>query len=112
MSSARLPLLRACSGILPSIEKIYSAPGLHKDFENKEKAARLTSLLTRDELREIVQGITHYAVFAVLPFFARSIDRSIGFVERCSLSRMDALYAEMANTKLLEREAVRGWRVS
>lgn len=47
-----------------------------------------------------------YAADRVLPFVASFINGSLGFVERCNLTRINLFYTEMINTLLFDHNGV------
>lgn len=109
LSSVRMALLRACNAILAHVEEKYALPGLHVDFAKTGKTTQLNGLFTADGLRGMLEGKDYYAVDMVFPFVAAFIDRSLGFEEKCELTRMNVLYIEIINKVLVDHRD-RRWR--
>lgn len=76
-------------GILAHIDKKYTVRGLRVDFAEKERTAELEVLLTGEGLGDMMEGKNYYAFDAAFPSVAVFIYRSLGFVERYRLTRMN-----------------------
>lgn len=99
-SSLRLPLHKASNGILTHITDMHSIPGFHVCFAKKEQTAQLSSLLTEEGLRGMMEKRRYYAVDVLFLFEASFDDRCLGFVERCDLTWTSVRYALKVNKKL------------
>lgn len=93
----RLPLFEACHAVLAHIRGKYPAPGLHADIAEKKQTAQLNGLFREDGQQGMMKGRTHDAIETVFSFAAPFVDRSLGFVEWCNLTRRNVIYTEMVN---------------
>lgn len=92
LSSVRLSLPKACSGIPPPTEGKYPVSGLHVAFAENKQTAQLYGLLRGKRLQGMMEGRISYVdgtVFSVVP---ASTDKCLGFVERADLIRKNVLY--------------------
>lgn len=55
LSLRKLSLLKARASILAYIEEKHAPPGFHVSFAEREEAAQLEGLFTRDRLREMLK---------------------------------------------------------
>lgn len=104
----RLPLFKACSGILTHIGEKYPVPGLHIDFAKKTQTARLYSIYTGKRMQVMMERGDFYVSDTFFPFFATFTDRSLHFVEKYVLTRVNAFYIKMFSRIFSIREARSG----
>lgn len=100
LSSVRLPIFKAYSGIVSHIEENYPVPGLHVDSAKKERKAQLNCLSRKEKLREMMVGRNYFAAYTVFSFAATFVDRSLGLGESFDLTRINVLYNEMVKNVL------------
>lgn len=83
-----------------TLAKKYPVPGLHVGFAEKEQTVQQNGPLTEGGLRGMMTERIYYAIDAVFPFAAGFIERSLGFMKRCNLTRMTVLYTGMGDKTL------------
>lgn len=102
LSSVRVLLLKACSGVLAHIEKKYLLHCSCVDFARNDHTAQLNGPFTRERLQGMMRGRNCYANDELLLSVVTFTDRSLGFVERCDLTRISVLCTEMVNRAIFD----------
>lgn len=72
------------------------------DIAKKDQTAHLSGLLTEHKQQEGMDERSYYAVDKVVLFVASFVDRSFGFVERCSWKRVNVFYAKKVKKLLFD----------
>lgn len=100
LRSLKISLLGACNGILAHAEQRYSLLGPHVNLAEKDRAAKLSGLVTEGELEGMLEGKECEAVFTVFLFVASFVSGYGGFEATGDLTRMDVQYNEIVRYTL------------
>lgn len=102
LSLSVLLLLKAYNDILAHTKEKYPASGKHLKSAKNKQTAELKGPFTSERLRGTTKRRYYHAVDAVFLFVAVFIDKNLGFVESCDLTRMNVLYTKIAIKMLFE----------